>query len=211
MNEYWRSEDGIKNHDNDSNVGHSGVNSWENCYTSDNCKAHSGHVWLGNLHGKDGLQKEWSNSCHVESEVKEADQLFLLGTVDVKGKLGENEDGTDELEGNIFVLLESVLGPRLHGESLNAGPVNLIWSVFVSKSEVWVSNHSDDHAEEHEVKSLLKSKHSNEGKEDWGEVNLEGIEVSDVGSVDEAEKADQRVSEYNNWVALMLLVHDKAD
>ena len=163
------------------------------------------------LHGKNGIQKEWSNSCNVESEIKEADQLFLLGTVDVECELCENENGADELKGNVFVLLESVLGPWLHGKSLNAWPFNLVWSVFVSKSEVWVSNHSDDHAEEHEVEVLLKGQHSNEGKEDWGEVNLEGIEVSDVGSVDETEKADQGVSAYNNWVALMVLVNDETD
>jgi len=91
---------------------------------------------LHHLDSKNSVQKEGYDSHHVESKEEEADQFLVLGTVKIKENLGENEAGAHELEHDILVLLESVLSPALHGESLNAGPVNLVRVVLVSKSEV---------------------------------------------------------------------------
>ena len=86
----------------------------------------------------------------------------------IEEDLSEDEAGAHNLEDNILVLLEGVLGPALHCESLNASPVNLVRVVLISKSEVGVSHHSNDHAEEHVVEGLVQGHHTSEGKKDWG-------------------------------------------
>ena len=110
------------------------------------------------------------------------------------------------MEGYATGLVESLLSPALHGESLDNAELNLVRVLLVSHGEVKVSNEGSDHTQEEEVIGSHEGDHTADGEHEWGEVNLEGIEVTHVGQVEEAEEADDDVDEDDQGEALVLFV-----
>ena len=161
-------------------------------------------VRLDHVHSDARFQEVLQESNKIESEKDVADEFTVVSADQVHVNLGEDQYDGDDLEEELALLVEGVLAPALHGESLDDVEGDLVVVLREAQGEVWVGEEWDDHAEEEEVIALQKGHGSADGKHDWSEVNLDSIEVADVFEVEVAEHADHGVSEHNHGQALMV-------
>lgn len=174
-------------------------------------QANANEVRLGHVDCEAGLQEELNESYDVESQEEEAQLLFVVGANDGKEHLQANEAHGNDLESYLLSLVEGLLAPALHGESLDHAELDLVGVVLETQGEVGVCGQGEDHAHEVEVVVSLEGHDAADGEQQRREVNLEGIEVAHVGHIEIAEHADSAVGENHNGKALMLsMPHDNA-
>jgi len=96
---------------------------------------------------------------------------------------------------HVIGFVESLGGPGFLSKELNDIILNAVGSFLVSKSIVAVSNQGKGHTKSSIIEAAHDAGNSYNSEGDWGEVDLDNIEVSHVRNVHEREKANHGVSQ----------------
>lgn len=167
-------------------------------------EAEANEVGLNHVHCDACLQQELNKSHNVEDQEEEAEALAVVSANKTQVYLTNDHADSDHLQSDVSVLVEGILTPALHGESLNHTEGNLVVVLRESKSTVGVSNQGNDHTDQVEVIAAHKGNQSTECEHEWRDVNLDGIEVAHVCHVEIAEHADESVGEDDEGQALVV-------
>ena len=207
-------QESIKGKDHAWKCWHDAHGSGEESENTGDSENEADEVWLEHVNCDAGLQQELKESDQVESEEKEAELLAVLSSHEIQVNLRENEAHSNDLSHNESTLVESILAPALHGKSLDDGEGNLVVVLGEAEGAVGVGQQGQYHAQHVEVIAVLELDESADGEEEWSEVDLDGVEVTDVGNVEVAEHADDAVGEDNEGEALVggvLLLQELGD
>lgn len=140
--------------------------------------------------------------------------LAILSSNEIQVNLRENEADSNDLSCNESSLVESILAPALHGESLENGEGNLVVILREAQGAVRVGHQGQNHADHVEVIASLELEEAADGEDQGGEVDLDGVEVADVGHVEVAEHANDAIDEDDDGEALVgviLVLKELAD
>ena len=150
------------------------------------------------------FQEELEKSYQVEGQEDEGELLSVVSAEKIQVNLSEHHASGDDLSSDDATLVEGILAPAFHSESLNDAEVNLVVVLREAEGAVRVSEKSDDHTDQEEVMALPKADESANGQHKWRNVNLDGIEVSNVGNIEVAEHANHSVGEDDERQALVV-------
>lgn len=164
-NKDWGTQESIDGEDNAWKCWHDANASCEESGETNDGENDANEVGLEHVDCNAGLKQELKESNQVESQEKEGKLLAVLSSNEIQVNLRENEADGNDLSRNESTLVESILAPALHGESLENREGNLVVLLREAEGAVWVSHQGQNHADHVEVITLLELQETADGED----------------------------------------------
>ena len=183
----------VNGHHNGGSVLKASKSTWSQLNETEDGKTHSHDVGLEHLDSQNSRVHELNKSGHLESKENVAELRAEDGTAHGQEHLCEDESSWDDLVAQELFLGEGLLGPWFHCEKLDRAVLDLVGVRLVSDGEVGVEAEAESHSQHGVAVLMSQSDDAGNTQDNWHEVHLEAVEISDIGHVQKAEKADKRV------------------